>query len=512
MAANFDIHRYERMRPNKMALFAVGLMLLAVVVSLFILTALGGAFDNFQYLFLLPWVLALAVVIGIPLVILYYKGEFYFGNPIVFASLSYFIPAFVVGGFLLAAGFSEPYFLSYIQDQEYNLPLTVALTGLGFSCLALGYFAPIGAKLGGMVSKALPVADYSPASFVLPGIMLLLLGIANTIFAFAVGLFGYQLPDQSSAYAGIIFLSTLFRLQGGFLLWLVIFRQRTFNTVSIALMIGMATVDLISALFAGNRGTILTVVTTVLFAYVFSGRKFGLKQGLFAGAVLAIGLVIGMIYGTTFRMVKGTEAQQSAGQYTENIFKTFDTVGRSDTYDNVSFGLTSLSERLDIVSTLAVVVSNYEQLKPYEEAYGIDNNIWVDTTTFLIPRVIWTEKPAASDPRNYSDLYFNTANSSFAITPIGDLLRNYGVVGIAIGMFILGMVIRFIYSALITPGTTPVWKVTFYFMLITSVSYEGFFGTIVPTLYKVGFTALVGVLLVTFLARRIDSAARPDRI
>ena len=55
-------------------------------------------------------------------------------------------------------------------------------------------------------------------------------------------------------------------------------------------------------------------------------------------------------------------------------------------------------------------------------------------TIFLIPRVIWKEKPSASDARKYSDLYFNQSDTSFAITPIGDLLRNFGIIGIPIGM------------------------------------------------------------------------------
>ncbi|MGE3467213.1 MAG: hypothetical protein AB7J13_09795, partial [Pyrinomonadaceae bacterium] len=287
MATNY-LQRPEGLRPNRMAILAFALMALAVVVSVSIIFAASGIFDNFQYLFLLPWVIGLGVVIAIPLAILYFQGELNYGNPIVFASFSYFIPAFVVGGFLLAAGFSEPYFLSYIQDQEYNLPLTVVLSGLGFTCLALGYVTPVATKLGKLVSRILPPADYSAESFILPGIVLLVLGIGNTVFAFAMGLFGYQITSDPTTYAGLVYLSTLFRVQGTFLLWLVILRQPKFNTVSILLMIGICVVDLVGALYAGNRGTILRIVTVVLFAFVFSGRKFGFKHGAITGVVLVV--------------------------------------------------------------------------------------------------------------------------------------------------------------------------------------------------------------------------------
>ncbi len=504
MAVNFAQNQ-TGLAPNKMVLTAIALMAVALIVGVFLIGALSDAFDSFPYLFLLPWVIALAGVLAVPSLFLYYRGEFSLANPIVFATISYFVPAFIFGGIFLSAGFSEPYFLSYIQDADYNLPLTIVLIGLGFMSLSLGYFVPIGNKASELVARFLPSADYSSDAFLLPGLFLLILGVMNTIFAFGVGLFGYQVSEETNIYAGIIYLSTLLRVQGAFLLWLVVFKQKKITAITGVVVGLLLVVDLSSAIFAGNRGTILQVFFVILLAFVFSGRKIRMKYAVIGSVLLSAGVIAGMIYGTTFRIVKGTESRQSSGQYTENIAKTIDEVGRRSALDSVSMGLAMLSERLDIVSTLAVVVSNHEQLKPYEEAYGLDNNIWTDTTTFFIPRVIWAEKPAASDARKYSDLYFNVSDSSFAITPMGDLLRNYGIIGIPIGMFILGVILRLIYSSLVSPGETPIWKAMLYFMLLTTVSYEGFYGTIVPTMFKVAFTALIGVLIVVLLARKLDT-------
>ncbi len=504
MAVNLS-HSTAPITADKKGIVAIVVMAIAVLVALIMLGAIGGAFESFPFLFLLPWVFGTGVVIAIPSIYLYYKGEFSFTNPIVFASASYFAPAFVLGGIFLSTGYSDPYYLSYIQDAEYDLPLTMVLISLGFASLAVGYFTPIGSLAGNLLNRLLPTADYEPTAFVLPGILLLVLGVMNTIFAFAVGLFGYQISAESNTYAGLIYLSTLLRVEASFLLWLVIFRLPRFTGISAIIILALVAVDLSSALFAGNRGSLVQIFIVIFIAYIFSGRRFTMKHSLIGASLLTLGITIGMVYGTTFRSIKGTEATQSGGQYAENILKTFDEVGRHNTYDSLSMGLTTLSERLDIVSTLAVVVSNYEKLAPYEEAYGLDNNIWIDTSTFFIPRVIWNEKPAASDARKYSDLYFNTAESSFAITPIGDLLRNFGIIGVPIGMFILGVILRFIYSTLIGEGNAPIWRTTVYFMLLTAVSYEGFYGTIVPTVVKVGFTATIGILVVALIARKMDT-------
>ena len=259
---------------------------------------------------------------------------------------------------------------------------------------------------------------------------------------------------------------------------------------------------LLKALYAGNRGGLFHLFTLICLAYILSGRQFKLKQGMIAGGSLILVIFIGMIYGTTFRSIKGTEEQVGVDQYTENIFATFEEVGKRDNVKTLEQGFSSLAERLDTVSVLAVVVSNYEDLKPYEEGYGLDNNIWKDTATFFIPRAVWADKPVASEPRLYSELYFDYGENSFPITPMGDLLRNYGFWGVFLGMALLGFVLRLIYVSLFEFQPGSIWRITLFYMLLTSVSYEGFYGTIIPYFFKVGFISIIGILIVHFLVKK----------
>src|SRR5262249_32864411 len=82
--------------------------------------------------------------------------------------------------------------------------------------------------------------------------------------------------------------------------------------------------------------------------------------------------------------------------------------------------------------------------------------------------------------------------------PMGDLLRNFGPWGVPIGMIILGMLIRIIYAAFMENREFSFWRATVFFMLLTSISYEGTYGLIVPYLFKIGVTALVGMAIVRF--------------
>jgi oligosaccharide repeat unit polymerase len=257
--------------------------------------------------------------------------------------------------------------------------------------------------------------------------------------------------------------------------------------------------------FQGNRGSLIQVFILVAFAFVFSGRKIEFKHKVLSGGLLTLALVVGMIYGTTFRSIKTSESVISMDEYAGIVLKTFEKVSDQDFGTIFSNGFSAMAERFESVSALAVVVSNYEKLGVYEEGYGLDNNIWKDSITFFIPRLLWTDKPVATDAGNYGDLYFSYRENSFTLTPIGDLLRNFGPIGIPIGMLILGFIIRIIYSALKENKEFSFWKITIFYMLLTSISYEGSYGLIIPYLVKVGFISLVGVLIIRIFVGKMRS-------
>jgi hypothetical protein len=484
------------------------LMAVAAVVTFFVVGIGNDTLNNFPYLFLMPWIIGLGIVMAIPSAILYYQGKFSLADPIVFSTWSYLFPAFVLGGFFFSAGWSQPYFISYIQDAHYNLPLTVVLIAIGFAGLSIGYFLPVGRRLGDWINRFLPDVKYEPTKYIGPGIALLLLGVMNTILAFALGIFGYQKADEINTYDGLIYFTTLFWLQASFLLWSVLFQKKTFTVANIVVVTLLVATAVSKALFAGNRGSLVQVFMIVVLAYILSGRKLGVKQSVFAGFGLIFLLTLGMIYGTTFRSIKGGESQQNFDEYADNVSRTIDKIEKSDVSQTLDTGFSSLTERIDVLSTVAVVVSNYEALAPYEEAYDLDNNIWKDTTTSLVPRVVWKEKPPLSDPRKFSDLYFNLGDNSFAITPIGDLLRNYGVVGLPIGMMIIGIFLRVFYRTLIEDQPLNLWRTTLYFMLITSLSYEAFYGSLIPNFFKVGIVSVIGLVFVHIFINKVAPAQR----
>jgi len=455
-----------------------------------------------QLYFLIPWVLLLGVVISLPFIFYLYRGEFKIYNPLIYAASSYFIPAFVLGGFILSNGWSQPYFLTLIQDPQNDLPFTLIIVILGFLGLVVGFFTPLGKIAGTKLGNILPIWNWDTDKLFTATYILLAIGFVNTVFGYVSGVLGYQKIEEGGIFDGLLFLLTLMWVEATFLLWLIIFRRGKRDYKTIFSVVFILLFSLIKVLYAGNRGGLFSVFMLVMLAYFISGRKLSFKQGILGTVLLICSLLIGMIYGTTFRNIKESESRVGMEQYTENIFATFDAVVERDNLKSLEQGLSSIAERLDAVSSLAVVVSNYEQLAPYEESYGLDNNISKDIFTFIIPRVLWNDKPLASEPRKYSELYFNFGENSFTITPMGDLIRNFGVYGVFIGMLILGIILRFIYSALIENREFSYWRSVLYFMMLTSISYENFYGGIISYLTKVGIIAIIGIIIVNFVVKK----------
>jgi hypothetical protein len=446
----------------------------------------------------MPWVFLLGIVIAVPNFYLIYKGRFNFFHPLVFAAWSYFVPAFFLGGLILASGLSQPFYLTFVEDERYNLPLTLVYVILGYGGLTLGFFTPYAKRFGEKLSARLPEWNWKKENLILPGILLLAVGLGNSIIAFAFGILGYQKVDQIGEYDGLIFLLTLFWLEASFILWMCIFRTEKLNIVHYLVIGFLLATSLTKSVFQGNRGSLIQVFFMVACAFVFSVKRIELRHRIYGVVLLVLSLVVGMIYGTTFRNVKQSEARVSVDEYVNSIAVTFEKLTDQDLTQNLAEGVAAITERIEAVSSLAVIVSNYEKLEPYEESYGLKDNIRNDSLTFFIPRPLWKEKPVGSEPRKFADLYFSFGENSFTITPMGDLLRNFGPIGVPLGMFVLGFVLSVVYSSLIENQAFSFWRTALYYIVLTSVSYEGFYGTIIPYMIKYGLIAVIGLIFIHF--------------
>ena len=489
---------------GRYSLLVVALLFFVFAVAAGLLFAILDGSISFavEKLYLWPWILMVLVVISAPPVYLILRHRFDLFHPLVHASWSYFVPAFVLGSIFLATGLSEPSFMHLIPDQQYYLPLTLFYVALGYAGLTAGYTVPWGQRLGVALSRRLPNWDWRSADLLLPCCFLLIVGEVFSLVALSAGAIGYQQTETVETFNAMLTSMVSFIAMASFLLWFATFRAERLtlqHKIIIVLLIALIPLNVI---ISGSRGGLIHSLVSIAMAYWLCGRRIKLRHGTIFGILLTLALLIGMVYGTTFRFVKGTEERMSIEEYLDTSVTALEVVGNRSLGDNLSFAFTQISERFETTTSLAVVVANYEHLKSFEAAYGIEDNIWTYTWTAFIPRFLWPDKPTISDARAYSALYFDFGQNSFAMTPMGDLLRNFGPVGIPLGMALLGFLLRIIYTTLIEGQTPSPWRAVSYYLMLGTVSYESFYGTILPSLIRVGIILVLGGLLINALARR----------
>lgn len=490
--------------PNRHGIFVPIAVLFAIagIAGLVVLIFAGGFTNPFTEVYLLPWCALTGVVVAAPSVYLAMRRRFDLFHPLVFAAWSYFFPAFVLGGLILASGLSQPFYLDFVPDLEYHLPLTLLFVALGYAGLTFGFALPLGKKIGEVLAKRLPVWDWEPRDMLFPGVVLLIIGIFFSTTSFTAGVVGYQRSVLVETFNATLVFFSYFVLVSSFMLWYAVFRaeKRTlefkFVLVLLVLLIPYSTV------LSGSRGGLMQNLLPIVMAFWLSGRRIEFKHGAMVATLVLAAVLLGIIYGTTFRSVKGTEDVVDMDVYLTSSKTALKIIASRGVSENLVFAVDTLAERMETASSLAVVVANYEKLETYASDYGLAGNIWTFTWTAFIPRFVWPDKPIISDARAYSALYFDFGENSFAITPMGDLLRNFGPIGVPIGMALLGFVLRIMHDALVAGQARTVWRSAAYYLLLTKVSYEGFYGTILPDLIRVGVILFVAGLIINAVVRK----------
>ncbi len=99
--------------------------------------------------------------------------------------------------------------------------------------------------------------------------------------------------------------------------------------------------------------------------------------------------------------------------------------------------------RANQLDYLAVIIHRVPQYIGYE------NTIWPNIVAGFVPRLLWPNKPALALGRYMVTVILGLQSSSNApLTNIGELYLNFGTLGVLLGMFILGILFRMVYTFL----------------------------------------------------------------
>lgn len=485
---------------NWLLITAGAMMALALAGMMVLVFGFDSVAPEVERPYMVPWVIATGIVVTAPLLYLKRRGEFTIAHPIVFPVLVYFFPMFFIGGWSLVFGLSNYYYLSFINNPEWDLPLAFLYINLGFLGLCAGFFIPRGKKIGNYLHTWLPKWDFTPFEIVGAGIAFLAGGIYLSLLALELGQLGYQGADSFLGESGSVsvFLTNVGPVSS-FLLWIAFFRIKQWGSLRFAILAVQIATAAFTLVIAGSKSSLVMSVIAFTAAMMLVERNIPTKRWVLLGGVGVLALLFGIFYGNTFRSIKGSNERISSDRYVEIALDSITQVADKDLSVQFQESFYQMAERLEIASSLAVVVSNYEALATYEAGYGLDNNIWRYTWTAFIPRFIWKDKPTIADNFSYNELYFGYGGFGLAITAMGDLLRNFGPIGVPVGMFVLGFLLRIFYATLIEGVPLSAWKAALFFQVVTHISYDSFYGEIFPTAIRIGAVVVVQIILMRLL-------------
>ncbi len=488
-------------------LWASSFFLFAALLLFSLIRSVTGGMDLLVNRYdILPWIFVVSLVLLFPSMVLVAYGRFDWFHPLVYPVWSYLFPAFAIGSLYIASAAYDSRSLSLLPDPDRDIPLAMMCVAVGFAGLFAGFAVPAARAAGMRVANVLPAWEWSGTGMLVACFILHILGRIIEYFAFSRGAIGYQVGESPALLGNTFYSFSLFGRMTMFLLWLELFRLRRFRAGHYLVLAILLMLIPYSVMISGGKGELLRSVITVFFAFWASGRRIRPRHSFTAVVLVLIALLAGMIYGTSFRRIKGGEDMVGFAENMALWKFAYQEAGGIEAGEALGFAIETALKRFDTVTSLAVFVSDHEQLRPVEEFYGASGNIWKSVYTAFIPRFLWPEKPVVADARRLTVLYFNVEGVSLAATPMGDLLRNFGWIGVPLGMALLGFVLRVFRVAFVDSSRRSTWAMVAYFLLLTNVSYEGLYGTIFPQMVRLVIVLLVGGFLLDFMIKMMMPA------
>lgn len=401
-----------------------------VAISVGALIPLVGAFA-LETLLVCGVALATVVMLG-PI--------FSFGGRALMEPITYYASiSFVV------LGASALFWLGTPSTNPVGLDRADILVSLGvvivaFIALWLGYFA---VRHG---SSAAPEAGL-PTQVTVPDRSLVLalatVGVLTRLIQVATNTYGYQtsinlglltgdsVPHGAYlgvlAYAGVALEASIFL--AAVRVWAR--HQESARRADWALLWFLIAVEVAFGFLSGFKSAFIGGAIIALICYGKYRQRVPWKPVL----VCIVLVVVSVPFNVQFRsLALGTEGENSPELAYRAVGRTIS--DRSSASDAI---VSWAPARLRQLDNVAVVVRDTPEVHPM--LYGRD--LLISPAVILVPRAVWPEKPVIASGFDFAQEYLgqrSNVTSSTGVTQIGDLFRNFGWAGVALGMFLLGLV------------------------------------------------------------------------
>ncbi|MGB8951802.1 MAG: hypothetical protein WCC06_03950 [Candidatus Aminicenantales bacterium] len=414
------------------------------------------------------------ILIIVPLLEMHRRGIFDLFHPLMWASISYVIPYVIIKAIALVLFDFQSGFFQFLGSQQPFLNQALLYMLLGNTALWIGYYLPIGKR----ASRRLPriKVEIHERRIFLWGLRFLLLGVAFTLYLSSTGQYGYGLSEVTK-FLGL--LQTLAKLEsiGLFMMFWAFTRIRT-RPPSILLTAVIAIgIFLVVRMLSGGRSSLYSVALLLIGAYMYAKYPHvRLRSMLPKLLLLILTIVLGFIFFTNYRALRTEYAALDNKVGIGEQMGLWRSVGSglfgSDVNRSTGEWVEQIITRFDVLDSLALILARADELKPQEQAVGIDNNILKEMFWTWVPRFVYPDKPVISDLNLWINrLYRDSPSMSWmGQSAIGDLYRNGRTVAVIFGMILLGIYLRVLKEWLVRGGKLSIAEALLYYFLLMEIT------------------------------------------
>jgi len=351
--------------------------------------------------------------------------------------------------------------------------------GLGVFCFLNGYYSQIPTRL----ANRLPSLRHSWLERGLLGkaMLLYVVGIAATLYGYShgfyIGAFSSGLTPATWEALDYVQHFSMYTWYAVFAM-LVVSAPRTGAARRLVIYVMLGGV-LVQTVLGGSKGLVFSLLFLLLVFYNYRKTRVGIWAYI-VGAVVGLLVIFPLLntYRSTHFSISGGFSLELGTALSDTLVSSYRELASMTPGEYVDNAITQLMRRQHEIDSFATIIAKTGISSPY--LLGSDF-IWI-VPTAVIPRLIWPSKPFPQDGVIFDTEYWSAYPGANAGPPfVGDLYMNFGLPGVIVGMFFLGILCRFVYL---------------YFIKNTGSAAPGllFYGVLAPELIRMGAEAPASVL------------------
>jgi hypothetical protein len=440
--SQLEISTIPRVRTLRIAILLLGAAGMALLVPL---ASHGWLFLN---------VILMAACLVVPMARDWQRDRFDAFEIVHVLGLRYFL-FFGVGALWTVA---DPYEVAYDIYLLPFIPVAAFYCLLGFLCWLAGYY---GRWFRPQEPRPFEDVPTGATVLLLPGI----LGIVGNLSEGLLDRAFWMGSSFSGVVSSLAQLAPLYYFSWA-LAWLLVFSGRATRTQRWTLYLGFVPMTL---MILGNsltdKSQALTLFAVPIMALWYARRKLPWRS-----LVLLVLLAVFVIFPffNTYRIL-----DPHLGRV-ERISTTASALVSMDAQEFGEISLGTVKRRVALINSVAVVIRDVPRWVPYEQGA----TLFMPAMSFFIPRFLWPEKPLFMMGRDFG-IKFRVVNvlddkTRIAPTVPGELFWNFDLPGILVGMFLWGVVVRFVYRRYAgSSGLDPVRRAIYMLLLVQFVHFGG---------------------------------------